>query len=367
MKTHCKEAHAEQWKADRGKRTSQGRAAPKPCQICGIEFPQLQDLNQHLAEAHEDSEARALKCTTCSRWLSTRLKLQNHMRTHTGERPFTCKFCPKSFPSANSMYGHQKDSHKEEYEQNKELIIAQNKEEGKRKQRESHRNGTRKERWDYGIKYGVKTGRGRKLSTMAAGNEDGEVPILDEQTGMMNKNLMRCEFCDKAYINKSCVLAHQRKDHEQEYIDKRWMQRTAGHASDNPCPQCGENFPLKSVLNKHLAEVHEDTDAMKLQCNICKKYLGSRVLLEDHIRTHTGERPYKCNFCPKKFTSNKAMGFHRKEQHHEEWEANKAQIMAQRQALAHAKRGLKFNQKDACGKDNGETALLDESTGMIFK
>ena len=124
MKTHCREAHAEQWAADRGKRISQGRATPKSCPKCGIQFPLFHALNKHLAEVHEDSEARELQCQTCSKWLSSQIKLKNHMRTHTGERPSKCHFCPMSFMSDNSMYTHLKDRHPQEYEENKELIKA---------------------------------------------------------------------------------------------------------------------------------------------------------------------------------------------------------------------------------------------------
>ena len=361
MKTHCKEAHAEQWKAERGKRISQGRAASKPCHLCGLQFPLLHDLYQHLAELHEDPEARELQCQTCGKWLSSKLKLKNHMRTHTGERPFQCNFCHMSFLSDNSMYTHQKDRHPEDWEANKEQIKARNNEERKRKMRESFRDGTRKS--TRGTTY-RKAGRPRKF-TSTYGNDDGEAPILDEETGMINEDLLQCDFCDKAFITKKYLLAHQKKEHEQELKDKQWKQRTAGKASDNPCPQCGENFPLKSVLNEHLAEIHDDSAAMKLQCHMCSKYLGSKVMLDNHIRTHTGERPFKCDFCPKTFTSNKAMGFHRKEIHHEEWEANKEQIIARKLALASAKRYM-VTKKDDCGKDNGEVAILDESTGMIF-
>ena len=355
MKSHCKEAHAEQWKADRGKRISAGRHASKPCHLCGLQFPLLHDLNQHLAEFHQDPEAKELQCETCDKWLSSKLKLKNHMRTHTGERPFQCNFCHMSFLSDNSMYTHQKDRHPEEWEANKEQIKYQNNEERKRKMRESFEDGTRKSR--KGTTY-RKNGRERKFIA-TYGNADGEAPILDEETGQMNEDLLKCDFCDKAYIAQKYLLAHQKTEHEQELKDKQYKRRIAGKASDNPCPQCGENFPLRSILNEHLAEIHDDSAAMKLQCHMCKKYLGSKLILENHIRTHTGERPFKCDFCPKTFTSKKAMGFHRKEIHHEEWEASKEQIIAQKLALAKAKR-------NDCGKDNGEVAILDEATGMIF-
>ena len=58
------------------------------------------------------------------------------------------------------------------------------------------------------------------------------------------------------------------------------------------------------------------------------------------------------------------MGFHRKELHHEEWEANKAEIMARNKALA-IERRHKNNKLNVCGQDNGEAALLDEATGNL--
>ena len=45
-------------------------------------------------------------CKFCSKILDTRYKLERHLRTHTGERPFVCKKCHSRFNQKSSLKTH---------------------------------------------------------------------------------------------------------------------------------------------------------------------------------------------------------------------------------------------------------------------
>lgn len=46
------------------------------------------------------------KCTVCNKELLSAYTLANHMRSHTGERPFGCRVCEKFFKTKSNLNEH---------------------------------------------------------------------------------------------------------------------------------------------------------------------------------------------------------------------------------------------------------------------
>ncbi|XP_056605833.1 zinc finger protein 408 isoform X1 [Triplophysa dalaica] len=82
---------------------------PYVCDVCGKAFARRPSLRVH-REVHRtkepDYQAPKIKCPECNKELSTSGSLRNHMRLHSGERPYVCQYCNRSFRQRGNLLGH---------------------------------------------------------------------------------------------------------------------------------------------------------------------------------------------------------------------------------------------------------------------
>uniref|UniRef100_A0A182VUM6 C2H2-type domain-containing protein n=1 Tax=Anopheles minimus TaxID=112268 RepID=A0A182VUM6_9DIPT len=65
------------------------------CDVCGSAFVNKGLLKRHRRSLH--STDLLFECKLCSKKFAVVEKLKIHQRVHTGERPFECSFCPRTF------------------------------------------------------------------------------------------------------------------------------------------------------------------------------------------------------------------------------------------------------------------------------
>lgn len=168
---------------------------PYKCDICSKQFRTAAFLRRHIVCFHD--RVRGYQCDICGRSFSEKRNVDDHRRTHTGERPFVCETCGKSFAQRSSMKIHWKQMH--------ESIKAH--------------------KCQYCDKSFI-----RRCHLVAH---------LTHHTGVRN---YVCAVCGKAFLRSGTLKGH-----------------TAVHSSERPfrCTICGDSFKLKKHLKQH-GKVHED-------------------------------------------------------------------------------------------------------------
>ncbi|KAK4037765.1 zinc finger protein 2 isoform X2 [Daphnia magna] len=236
-----------------------------PCQLCdkvcrSVNYYRIHRLS-HLAE---------YPCETCGKIFKDNSKLVLHRQVHSNKRPHECDVCGKTFKRATTVRVHKRTVHGSKDEQflfTCELC-------GKR----------------------FKTNFELKKHLDKHPSEDNPLPY-------------QCKYCDSRFPDKAQQITHSNTLHanEGEYVchicGKKVKTETAlenhvkSHSGirDLKCHICDAAFASRYTLNAHVKR-HAITEPL-FSCPYCGKGSKSKANLEQHIRIHTGVRPYSCSVC----------------------------------------------------------------------
>lgn len=134
------------------------------------------------------------------------------------------------------------------------------------------------------------------------------LPLLGHFYYHTDPDRLKCISCDKQYNNLKSLSQHTRKVHSHPKEKKEEPKVS--------CPECGISL-VKRCLPNHL-KIHQPR--VKLQCDICKKFLQSRKAMLYHMtQQHLPKNPnidqILCNICAKSFTSKDRFNHHLRYHH----------------------------------------------------
>ncbi|XP_040890415.1 zinc finger E-box-binding homeobox 2-like [Toxotes jaculatrix] len=117
-----------------------------------------------------------------------------------------------------------------------------------------------------------------------------------------------CPFCHRMYQRGASLRDHI----------KYCQEREGGHMV---CPFCGYTAPLRAQMEQHLAlhsqmqdkssiTLDQGMETRKFKCLQCGKAFKYKHHLKEHLRIHSGEKPYECSNCKKRFSHSGSYSSH---------------------------------------------------------
>ncbi|XP_052748252.1 zinc finger protein 782-like isoform X1 [Galleria mellonella] len=259
------------------------------CSICQKRTQDMKVMQQHYFSTHDISLKR-YKCDLCG-------KLSNSIDTHryhkdTHKARVQCSECDKTFTHRAGLMNHRLAVH--EFHNAFPCTVCD-----------------KVFRWKTSLKRHLEKHAAEGKSTTAAafcstcGVSFSSVCSYQRHMKNSLKHVSHeqlrfiCDHCNRRFADKTKLRDHI----EEKHLHKTYQ-----------CHICLKPSKNRMGLDQHIRNVHRGRPNNKI-CHHCGKGFPTKVQLESHIRTHTGERPFICEYCPTTFSQQSNLYKHNRQVH----------------------------------------------------
>ncbi|XP_069008601.1 zinc finger protein 585A [Embiotoca jacksoni] len=200
------------------------------------------------------------QCHTCSKCFPSSSKLQRHIMTHTGQRPFGCEICGKKFRQKTHLRVHWRTHMWSRYHKQRSMYIN----------RPPSRVGG--------------------FNTKMAADVPVRARLLQKKDFQRDSDAVSVPHTDQTSLTSA--LTNDNREPENKLLLHTSKEKEVVHT--------GEVSELR-VKRTQTAKSKQNTGNVRHKCHQCLKCFPSASKLQRHEMVHTGLKPFHCPVCRKSF------------------------------------------------------------------
>ncbi|XP_036086048.1 zinc finger protein 236 isoform X4 [Rousettus aegyptiacus] len=259
---------------------------PYKCRLCGRGF-----VSSGVLKSHEKTHTgvKAFSCSVCSAAFTTNGSLTRHMATHTSVKPYKCPFCEQGFRTTVHCKKHMK-----RHQAAPAVAASPGEAEG---------GGGPDPLPTFPLDVCLE-GEEENPERDASRRARAEVITFSEEE---TARLARTQPRDSATVSEQVLVQSAAEKDRVSELKDRQAELEAEPKYANCCSYCPKSFKKPSDLVRHV-RIH--TGEKPYKCDECGKSFTVKSTLDCHVKTHTGQKLFSCHVCSNAFSTKGSLKVH---------------------------------------------------------